>query len=424
MIVHLLHFIPLFYPTHTHIIFPYFVMPHSKFPCLSRTCGRKVAKGIECVTCKRWAHPKCSGVEPEHYAVYASHRWLDWVCDECKKNAREAFLLKANTSAVKGQHMKSVQQSKSTYAEVARPKSPSPKAVKTVTPITYSAEKQGRRHRVIQPKRKAPPYLDDAFSALTARVDLLSQALSDLKLASKSSLSKTRTLNVLILNQAEPFIREARARRDMDRRRARDLLRAAGLSPKTALIRVHRVGKWKDTKDGKVCRSPRPLLIQFKFQGDRDKFLAKSELLSSTTGGQCKIVPDEPRRVSGAYANFAVSNRQPRTPRKPRTLSPPAFGFLGCGQTHTLPIHPQEAVKQARVLLEDIRDDAQVSTCQDQDDVESAFSGICDNHGPLRISAQIESGDLRRRSVLPSCITSTPKNLGAPRTLRPRVKQD
>ena len=58
----------------------------------------------------------------------------------------------------------------------------------------------------------------------------------------------------------------------------------------TRLVRYHRLGSWVSRK------SPRPVLIEFENQSDRDRFLGMAQVIAQSTGGRLKIVPDHGKK--------------------------------------------------------------------------------------------------------------------------------
>ena len=105
-----------------------------------------------------------------------------------------------------------------------------------------------------------------------------------------------RTKNVLILNGEEPYIKEAKARRDIDRRRVIDILRMVGMPGSTGIKRVHRVGKWRPPNPTGALAPARPLLVEFISGAARDVLLARAILIEKASHGRYKVIPDLNRR--------------------------------------------------------------------------------------------------------------------------------
>ena len=58
----------------------------------------------------------------------------------------------------------------------------------------------------------------------------------------------------------------------------------------TRLVRCHRLGRWVG---GKI---PRPVLIEFENQSDRDGFLGMAHMVAQNSGGRLRVVPDYGRK--------------------------------------------------------------------------------------------------------------------------------
>lgn len=101
--------------------------------------------------------------------------------------------------------------------------------------------------------------------------------------------------NLLLLNIEEPFIREAKTRRELDRRRVEEILKMAGIPPGPVIKRSHRVGRWKPPNKDRQVNTARPILVEFRDPRARDLLLARARSIWGSTGGKVHIVPDGPR---------------------------------------------------------------------------------------------------------------------------------
>ena len=414
----------------------------SSFPCLSRTCSKKVAKGIECDNCKRWAHPKCSGIPPDHYKIYAQLSWLDWMCPECKDGAREAYMQKTTPKDIRPKQATSSHSLRVSYAEVVRATATPPPGKKVprlphLTPkIRASTPKRLQHVPTTESVCKQPV---NSLAAIAAKIESLSKAVSQLQGKPTRLRASPRALNVLVLNQAEPYVREAKARKDMERRKARDLMRKAGMRAGVPITRVHRVGKWRGSQDEHEDRPPRPILIQFRLRRDRDEFLCKSERILNSTNGLCRIVPDEPSHEFGARARVRPTERKASSLRTQGRVvgGIDAICTSGIGETPAQSSAPSEStvgdrlatpstsevtIQHADVVLTDIGDDPWLSCSEDNDEVEAApASTSCIVHADA-LGIDLEGSPALSAVVLsPEGAHMAPKNLEAPRALRSRV---
>ena len=66
-------------------------MTYVSYTCLKNTCGKRVAAGIECDVCNRWAHKICSNIPNKLFKLYSEHTNLIWVCGNCRELAKQAL---------------------------------------------------------------------------------------------------------------------------------------------------------------------------------------------------------------------------------------------------------------------------------------------------------------------------------------------
>ena len=141
------------------------------------------------------------------------------------------------------------------------------------------------------------------FDALCRRVKQLEQEIETVT---------SRSKHLLIHNCSEPTIREARIRKEAERRHVQDVLRLAGLPPNTPYLKCHRVGVWKGTD----AASPRPMRVQFMSTFTRDEILSRASKVEEATAGNIKVTPDtayflDYRRKPSTSTNSAEYLKRP-----------------------------------------------------------------------------------------------------------------
>lgn len=399
-------------------------MPRVSYPCLSSKCGKGVFKGIECEVCNRWAHPKCSGLSADVYSLYCQSTWAQWVCMPCKEAARFAF--QRETRAVETSHGENFPDRSGTkslptaaarrsYAEVAstpagtassgRPGNLS--VALSSTPVRQVVSGVGTK---IAGKRKQPVKRPLAnrqgkdSGVSHPELKALERHVMDLQ-RQIHTMNKAPGRRLLILNREEPYIREAKARREMDHRRVLDILRLAGILHPGGIKRVHRVGTFKAPNPNRNSPPARPILVEFVAEQTRDLLLARSVLVAQRTGGRYLITPDGPNgnhreRLSGR--EVGINPEKPHAPIQPRrTFSENRIAHL-------------PGVSPGVVVIEDILEDEQWQSCLQEDNEGEKASPKLSKEPPTEVAHQAE----------PLATSNVEKNLLSPRVLRPRTKQE
>ena len=212
-----------------------------------------------CDCCGFWYHPECSRINKEMYETQVANDAMQWLCYICLASAEDAGR----------------RSSRSALASV----------------------EDGSHQNALVSQAKE-------IEELRERVSTLEKELSHLKIESDIALGRNR--NILIFNNEEPVIRDAKARADVELRRVRDIIRMAGLPPYTLIKRVQRIGSWIKATNNLGQRVARPILVEFGNPAARDQILCKSELICRITGGRYQITPDNQARK--------LRNPEPRDP--------------------------------------------------------------------------------------------------------------
>ena len=165
--------------------------------------------------------------------------------------------------------------------------------------------------------------------------------------------------------------------------------------------RIHRVGKWIPKENSGETSHGRPLLVEFRYQHDRDSFLACAAKIAEETGGRYNIAPD-------TYRARTLSLSPRNNPRQDLVAigRPVAYSLSGSKRD------PGDVDEAAWVSCSELNS--------------SMWSVNTDfPHHPedstLMKEPLVPLVDISRQSLGTS---STPKNVPSPRVLRPRVKQD
>ena len=227
--------------------------------CGALKCRKPVSKGIMCDCCGFWYHLECAGISDSMYDIQAANDDLQWLCYICLASAEDASR-RSNRCA-----------------------------------LASAGDDPHKDAFVLQAKE---------IEKLQERVSTLEKELSHLRIESDIALGRNR--NILIFNNEEPVIRDAKARADIELRRVRDIMRMAGLPPYTLVKRVQRIGSWTKATDKLGQRVARPILVEFGNPAARDQVLCKSELICRITGGRYQITPDNQARK--------LRNPEPRDP--------------------------------------------------------------------------------------------------------------
>lgn len=416
-------------------------MPRVSYPCLAPACGKRVGKGIECDVCGRWAHPSCSGIPKEHYESYCANSWAEWVCRLCKDAAKAAYIGRmcetptapetSHSSMGVSQQPTVLERPQLSYLEAAKagtqaklpflrramPKEQGARGI-TPPPMLCSTPRleekpldrvEGKKNK---PKRKnRAPKKAQEHKPIESQGQSLEQQLKDLKeqvlaLGAQGKDSKPR--NLLIRNNEEPFIREARARRDKDRRIVMDLMRLLANQYPIVVKRVHRVGVWKTPHPSRPSIA-RPLLVEFAESHQRDFVLSRAHQIATYTRGRFIIEPD----------------------RLMKPLPRPEFrGFGPLGQQRrnglTHPLLPQGKPSNVGenhgvVIVEELMESDWVYPSQ-EDAVSNAVPALSVTPVRKQTTSEVDFETGGRRSV--EAPTTLAKNGSTPRALRSRTKQD
>ena len=129
---------------------------------------------------------------------------------------------------------------------------------------------------------------------LQDRIGILEKQMLELQQTTMVLLGRTK--NIMLHNLAEPLIRNAKARREADRRHVLDVLRLAGMPPTTAFTKYHRVGTWK----GAHIAHPRPIMVVFPNTHSRDLLLSRACMVQRNTNGCVRVTPDAGLQTSTA----------------------------------------------------------------------------------------------------------------------------
>ena len=239
--------------------------------CLKADCNRKVLRsGIACDVCEKWAHPKCSGLDPSAFRTYESTEGLIWVCLPCRKSLSDLLNIPSNSST---------------------------------DPTLDSPVNTGISNPKLDQLQARVATLESKLLLLTQHVSHVANdgrathmkvenSLADVD--AKLDVAIGRSRNVLVLNIPEPFMGSKKQRVDRDAQHIRSILRAAEL-PTAKWKRAHRIGKWSDA----TCNSPRPLLIELFNQGTRDILLSRNPEIMQRLNGSIRLIPDSTRSLPG-----------------------------------------------------------------------------------------------------------------------------
>lgn len=423
-------------------------MTRVAYPCLEASCGRRVAKGIQCDACNRWAHPNCSRIPNALYQFYRENEGVEWVCGHCKGVARKAWIaaemLRVSDKATAETNQD--QQRPATNPETTEGKKPTalkeqalqpkvrspiegqadpPQVLKTGGPegkTTPTALLNNRAvpAKAVGPGKKGPtkgraqvaqrgipiPPCENGLHQLEQKLEELSSEIQKLKATHRETRNPTK--KVLVLNTEEPVIKESKSRRELDRRRVGEVLRLAGISLNVGIKRAHRVGAWKQGNRGSEGNA-RPILIEFRETGPRDQLLAKSSLVEEKSNGRYRIVPDCPKQ---GRENWVLRSRLPSQARTPSKTPSPQIATQNPGF----------------VVVEDIIEEDKWRTClQSRVRSHSCTSLRTLEKTPLlRVSSTdpTAANPDSSRTYAQVAQELSPKNVFSPRVLRPRVKQD
>ena len=247
--------------------------------CGVSLCSKFVEDGIQCDRCGRWYHELCSQLSKQCYILQKKHTELNWVCMHCLALAEECSRILMG--AVTG--VRTAAEPKAKVGQETRPSS-SRLAPENANKVLEAKGKKSTKQKTPQSGSSLEP---QEANSLQARVDLLEKQIRELQQSTQIMLGRTK--NILLHNLAEPLIRNAKARREADRRHVMDVFRLAGMSPMTPFTKFHRVGTWK----GEHISQPRPILVVFSSTHTRDLLLSKAYMVHMNTRGCVKVTPDE-----------------------------------------------------------------------------------------------------------------------------------
>ena len=128
--------------------------------------------------------------------------------------------------------------------------------------------------------------LKKSFDAVSSVNAALNRDIVDLRTGVNAATGRSRS--VLLLNVPEENLRGARQRRSREVAFLQSVFRAARLPPATHWKKVHRVGKWA----GCAPAPPRPLVVEFLNQRDRDLLLSRKKEVQFALAGNVTVVPD------------------------------------------------------------------------------------------------------------------------------------
>lgn len=334
------------------------------FPC--KVCQNEVSDGIKCDVCCRWMHQRCSQMNKRTFQLYCTEAKLIWVCPHCRYVARQALNRNIRTSSLTlagkstnsvgggntslsspgrqprtsasnfknnlgGLPPQSLCQESSTAGSLSDapmhsstdsnqkidtvnigPKKPSYRDVL----VSTLGSKQNRPSNskggedVIVPKsqaKRAKIAKDaSAISKLQAEVKdcntnilKLAQEFNALKLRYDTELGRNR--NILIHGYDEHVSTIPHVRKKAHEALVKTVLRNADLPPGVRWRRIHRIGRWT-----KGC-PPRPLLVEFCSQRDRDIILSRLSRIRDRLTLPLIITPDVKDHVIGKLQTNAIS---------------------------------------------------------------------------------------------------------------------
>ena len=313
--------------------------------------------------------------------------------------------------------------------------------------------------------------LKKEVDSLKAKLGHLESELKGLKTMCDTYLSRAKS--VLLHNCPEPVVVNTKHRRENELRRVRDILRIAGLPWNTLLSKVHRVGQWKN---GSNNTAPRPLLVVFPQVAIRDRFLSRARLVEDHTGGAITITGDgvtissemqthktpvlkvrqpnielqpvkattvddaTPKAVTTVRCNPKPKKR--RTP--PRAHTPTSSGITRQGTPSGTPVHrstPKRASEGRNSLSSRVgtgRLPGSITVTSNESGRAAMPDGSV-SHGAraLELSRLADGEQLALNGATNVCVSprgiawdistgtkpsNHPKNVPAPRVLRPRVR--
>lgn len=229
--------------------------------CGEQSCGGVVEKGIQCDRCLLWYHNACSRLDEESIALYSLHPNLKWICFHCVCLADTCSRLLSGEHLIQSRHVAGGQNS-------------------------FEDDNVQRLNKAENLIREQGSIIE----ALRTKLDELHSHFEHY--VRNTELAMGRQRNVLIYNREEPIIREAKVRRDMDRRRVQDILRMVGIPPLVGIKRIHRIGSWKNASVLHEKGLARPILVEFKNPLYRDLLLNRAGLLAAETNGRYQVAPD------------------------------------------------------------------------------------------------------------------------------------
>lgn len=347
------------------------------FPC--KACKKEVSDGIKCDVCCGWMHQRCSRLNKRIFNLYCVESQLIWVCIYCRNVAKEALEVKLKASCFPDQNQKP---NKSLSSDVIEPRKNSktkrerPGCVNTTNDwssqnlshvvtasaskpslLTQSPNRVGQKPQAeattsstrpsyrdvlvstLTPKRnalnnlkggkndkpaksqtmkKAPTVDMNLVSKLQAEVDhcnkdilTLTQEFKKLKLRYDTELGRNR--NILIHGFDERVSTIPHVRRKAHEAIVKTILRNADLLTSVRWRRIHRVGRWLGG-----C-PPRPLLVEFCSQRDRDIVLSRLPRIYDRLRIPLTITPDVKDHVGKPQikGTNASSGKSPRVVLNP-----------------------------------------------------------------------------------------------------------
>ena len=264
--------------------------------CGVSLCSKLVENGIQCDRCGRWYHERCSLMTKQCYLLHQKHKELKWVCNHCVALAEECSRILMGAIAVKPTDGKSfineidMKSSRGQMAAAEGQMLPQETETKSIRGRSKKSKKRTENRETNMEKKNPQTGVlvqTKVDNGLQARVELLEKQIREIQQSTQVLLSRTK--NVLLHNLAEPLIRDAKARREADKKRVQDIFRLAGMPPTTPIIKYHRVGMWKEAQITK----PRPLLVVFPSTHARDMLLARAYMVQVNTCGNVIVTPDE-----------------------------------------------------------------------------------------------------------------------------------
>ena len=205
-------------------------MDHQSDICGVTLCSKLVEDGIQCDRCGRWYHETCSQMLKQSYLLQKKHTELQWICVHCVALAEECsrILMRGVVS------LKSTEERKPSEEYETKP--PGDQGAKNRK--NKSKEGKSSKGTEFSKPQTGVPMQAPEVKQLQDRIGLLEKQVLELQQSTKVLLGRTK--NILLHNLAEPLIRNAKARREADRRHVLDVLRLAGMPPTTAFTKYHR----------------------------------------------------------------------------------------------------------------------------------------------------------------------------------------